>query len=96
MGEGLAKGHRAEDFWHERLLLYVGDSANTVIDLRFPQLIRKNSCRVSALGVFPHGVGSSSERLDPMLYKGANELDARELFLGRGSKLLDFFPSEAP
>jgi hypothetical protein len=34
-GEGLAKGHRAEDFWHERLLLYVGDGVNTIIDLRF-------------------------------------------------------------
>jgi hypothetical protein len=64
---------------------------NTVIDLRFPQLVRRNSCRVSAIGVFPHGVGSSSERLDPTLYKGMNELDARELFLGHGSKLLDFF-----
>jgi hypothetical protein len=28
--------------------------------------------------------------LDPTLYKGANELDTRKLFLGRGSKLLDF------
>jgi hypothetical protein len=28
--------------------------------------------------------------LGPTLYKGANELDARKLFLGRGSKLLDF------
>jgi hypothetical protein len=36
-------------------------------------------------------VGLSSERLDQTLYKGANELDARKLFLGCGSKLLDFF-----
>jgi hypothetical protein len=28
--------------------------------------------------------------LDPTLYEGANELDTRKLFLGRGSKLLDF------
>jgi hypothetical protein len=35
-------------------------------------------------------VGPSSERLDPTLYKSANELDARKLFLGRGLKLLDF------
>jgi hypothetical protein len=28
--------------------------------------------------------------LDPTLYKGVNELDAQKLFLGRGSKLLDF------
>jgi hypothetical protein len=35
-------------------------------------------------------VGSSSERLDPVLYEGPNELDARKLFLWHGSKLLDF------
>jgi hypothetical protein len=35
-------------------------------------------------------VGPSSERLDPTLYEGVNELDTRKLFLGRGSKLLDF------
>jgi hypothetical protein len=34
-------------------------------------------------------VGPSSERLDPTLSESANELDARKLFLGRGSKLLD-------
>jgi hypothetical protein len=89
-GEGLAKGHRAKDFRHERLLLYVGDSANIVIDLHFLQLVKRNSCRVSAIGVVPHAVGPSSERLYLMLYKSANELDARKLFLGRGSKLLDF------
>jgi hypothetical protein len=36
-------------------------------------------------------VGSSSERLDPALYEGPNELDARKLFLRRGSKPLNFF-----
>jgi hypothetical protein len=35
VGEGLAKGHRAEEFQHERLLLDVGDSAHAVIDLSF-------------------------------------------------------------
>jgi hypothetical protein len=89
-GKGLAKGHHAEDFWHERLFLYVGDSANTVIDLRFLQLVRRNSCRVSSIGVVPHAVSPSSERLDPTLYESMNKLDARKLFLGRGSKLLDF------
>jgi hypothetical protein len=38
-GKGLAKGHRAEYFWHDCFLLYVGDGANTIIDLRFPQFI---------------------------------------------------------
>jgi hypothetical protein len=36
-------------------------------------------------------MGPSSERLDPTLYESLNELDARKLFLGRGSKLLNFF-----
>jgi hypothetical protein len=35
-------------------------------------------------------VGSSSEWLDPALYEGPNELDARKLFFRCGSKLLDF------
>jgi hypothetical protein len=35
-------------------------------------------------------MGPSSERLDPTLYESPNELDARKLFLGRGSKLLNF------
>jgi hypothetical protein len=35
-------------------------------------------------------VGSSSEWLDPALYEGLNELNARKLLLRRGSKLLDF------
>jgi hypothetical protein len=35
-------------------------------------------------------VGPSSERLDPTLYESPNKLDARKLFLGRGSKLLNF------
>jgi hypothetical protein len=35
-------------------------------------------------------VGSSSERLDPVLYEGPNELDAQKLFLRRGLKLLNF------
>jgi hypothetical protein len=35
-------------------------------------------------------VGSSSERLDPALYEGPDELDAQKLFLWSGSKLLDF------
>jgi hypothetical protein len=34
-GKGLAKCDRAKDFQHECLFLYVGGSANTVIDLRF-------------------------------------------------------------
>jgi hypothetical protein len=89
-GEGLAKGHRAKDFRYEGLLLYIGDGVNTVIDLRFLQLVRRNSCRVSVIGVVPHAVGSSGERLDLMLYESANKLDARKLFIGRGSKLLDF------
>jgi hypothetical protein len=36
-------------------------------------------------------VGSSSERLDPTLDEGPDELNARKLFLRSGSKLLDFF-----
>jgi hypothetical protein len=36
-------------------------------------------------------VGSSSERLDPTLYEGPNELDARKLFLRCGLKPLNFF-----
>jgi hypothetical protein len=74
MGEGLAKG----------------DSTNVVIDLRFLQLVRRNLCRVPAIGVLPHGVNQSSEWLDPTLYESPNELDSRKFFLGRGSKLLDF------
>jgi hypothetical protein len=42
------------------------------------------------VGVVPHAVGPSSERLDPTLYESLNELVARKLFLGRGSKLLNF------
>jgi hypothetical protein len=36
-------------------------------------------------------VGSSSERLDPALDEGPDELNAQKLFLWSGSKLLDFF-----
>jgi hypothetical protein len=46
--------------------------------------------RVSAIGVVPHAVGPSNERLNPTLYESANKLDARKFLLGRGSKLLDF------
>jgi hypothetical protein len=42
------------------------------------------------IGVVPHAVGPSGKRLDPMLYESTNKLDARKLFLGHGSKLLDF------
>jgi hypothetical protein len=89
-GEGLAKGYCAKDFQHEHLLLCVGDSANAVIDLRFPQLVGRNSCQVPAIGVLPHGVNPSSKWLDPTLYESFYELDARKFFLGRGSKPLDF------
>jgi hypothetical protein len=43
------------------------------------------------IGVVPHAVGSSSERLNPTLYESMNKLDAQKFFLGHGSKLLDFF-----
>jgi hypothetical protein len=89
-GKGLADGHRAEDFRHDCFLLYVGDGANTVIDLRFPQFVRGNSHRVSVISVVPHAVGPSSERLNPTLYESVNKMDARKFLLGRGSKLLDF------
>jgi hypothetical protein len=42
------------------------------------------------IGILPHAVGSSSERLNPPFNEGANKLDARQLLLGRGSELLDF------
>jgi hypothetical protein len=42
------------------------------------------------IGVVPHAVGPSIERLDTTLYESPNELDARKLFLGHGSKLLNF------
>jgi hypothetical protein len=51
---------------------------------------RRNSRRVSVIGVVPHAVGPSSERLNPTLYESMNKLDARKLFLGRSSQLLDF------
>jgi hypothetical protein len=63
---------------------------NAVIDLDFLQLIRRHSCRIAAIGILPHAVGSSSERLDPPYDEGANKLDATQLLLGRGSELLDF------
>jgi hypothetical protein len=89
--EGLAEGHCAENFRHDRFLLYVGDGANTAIDFRFPQLVRRNSRRVSAIGVVPYAVGPRSERLNSTLYESMNKLDAGKFFLGHGSKLLDFF-----
>jgi hypothetical protein len=54
------------------------------------QLILGNLGRIPAVAVIPHAVGSSSERLDPALDKGPDELNARKLFLRSGSKLLDF------
>jgi hypothetical protein len=36
-------------------------------------------------------VGSGSERLNPALDEGPDELNARKLFLWSGSKLLDFY-----
>jgi hypothetical protein len=38
-------------------------------------------------GLVPDTVGPSGERLDPALNEGANQLEARHFFLGRGSKL---------
>jgi hypothetical protein len=60
------------------------------------QFILGNLGRVPAVAVIQHAVGSSSERLDPALDEGSDELNARKLFLRSGSKLLDFFPSVAP
>jgi hypothetical protein len=36
-------------------------------------------------------VNPSSEWLNPTLYESPDELDARKLFLGHGSELLNFF-----
>jgi hypothetical protein len=49
---------------------------HAVIDLGLVQLIGGNSGRVPAAAVVPHAVGSSSERLDPVLDEGPNELNA--------------------
>jgi hypothetical protein len=45
---------------------------------------------VPAIGVIPDAVGPSGKRLDPALDEGTDDLDARQLLLGRSPKLLDF------
>jgi hypothetical protein len=76
LGEGFAEGHRAESFQHGQLLLDVGDGVHAVVDLGLMQLIGGNSGRITTVTVIPHAVGSSSERLDPMLDEGPNKLNA--------------------
>jgi hypothetical protein len=53
------------------------------------QLVRRDPRRISMVGVVPHAMGPSDERLDLTLDERSDELDARKLFLGCGSKLLD-------
>jgi hypothetical protein len=49
---------------------------HAVIDLGFMQLVGGNSGRIAAVAIIPHAVGSSSERLDPMLDECPNKLNA--------------------
>jgi hypothetical protein len=54
------------------------------------QLIGGDSRQITAVIVVPHAVGSSSERLDPALDEGPDELNARKLLIRSGAELLDF------
>jgi hypothetical protein len=87
--EGLAESHDSEILRHDRFLLYLGNGANTVVNFDLLQLIGSHPCRVAAIGILPHAVGSSGEWLNPTFNKGANKLNARQLLLGRGPKFLD-------
>jgi hypothetical protein len=87
--EGLAESHSSEILWHDRFLLYLGDGANTVVNFILLQLIGGHPCWVTVIGILPHAVGSSGEWLHPAFNEGANELNARQLLLGRGPKFLD-------
>jgi hypothetical protein len=73
----LTESFSAEILGHMRLLLHRCDSTNSVIDLSFPQLIRRELRRVPMAGIVPHTVGPSGERLDPALDEGADQLEAR-------------------
>jgi hypothetical protein len=77
----------AEILGHGRLLLQRSDGANSVVDLGFPQIIGGESSQVPTIGVVPHTVGPSGKRLDLALDEGADQLEARYLFLGRGPEL---------
>jgi hypothetical protein len=67
--------HGAKDYWHDRLLLQLGDSSDTVIDLGFLKLVRRNLSRVLAIYVIPHTVGSLSQRMDSTLDEGLVKLE---------------------
>jgi hypothetical protein len=82
-----AESFCAEIPGHGRLLLQRSDGANSVVDLGFPQLIGGESSQVPTADVVPHTLGPSGERLDPALNEGADQLEARHLFLGCGSEL---------
>jgi hypothetical protein len=82
-----AESFYAEILGHGRLLLQRSDGTNSIIDLGFPQLTGGESSRIPTAGVVPHTVGSSGKRLDLVFNKGADQLEARHLFLGCGSEL---------
>jgi hypothetical protein len=62
---------------------------NAVVNFDLFQLVGSHPCWVAAIGVLPHAVGSSGERLNSAFDEGANKLNARQLLLGPGPKLLD-------
>jgi hypothetical protein len=80
-----AKGFSAEVLGHGHLFRQRSDDAYSIIEFGLPQLIEGESGRVLAVGVVPHAVRSSGERLNPVLDEGANQLETRHLFPRHGS-----------
>jgi hypothetical protein len=63
-GEGLAKGHGSKILLHDRFLLYLGNGMNAVINFDLLLLVGSHPCWIAVIGVLPHAVGPSGERLN--------------------------------
>jgi hypothetical protein len=88
-GVRFAEGFCAKVLGHDCPLRQRSDGAHTIVDFDLLQLVGGEPGRVSAIGVVPHAVCPSGERLNSTLEESADQLEARHLFFGCGLQLLN-------